>query len=126
MASYCELQRGEHKKAQRYLLEAFKTGRGVIATVTAWMAVSVHAAMQVDSGKFERAVEFITFISRYPLISKSQTLKDIVGPTESVARANLSEGMIVEAQTRGQARNISDTIAEITIELETTLEEGMN
>ena len=96
-------------------------GKGILATITSWLAIPVYAVMQADSGEFDRAVELYTFISRYPFICKSHLVMDMFKPTISFAKTMLSDEILIEAQTRGRARNLNDTNAEIIAELKTAL-----
>jgi tetratricopeptide (TPR) repeat protein len=121
MLAYSEHRRGENEKAQGYLLEAFMMGRGILATITSWIAIPIFAMMLADSGEFERAIELFAFVSRYPMISKSR-LVDIFKPSILIAESRLQKENVAEAQARSQARNLRDTIAEIIKELENALD----
>jgi len=126
MLAYTEHRLGEYKKSLEHLREAFILGRGILATITAWIAIPVYAVMQADSGEFEQAIELYEFMSRYPFISRSHLIKDLFKPTISLAESMLPREKLIEAQTRCQARNLKDTIVEIIAELEYALDDGMN
>jgi hypothetical protein len=94
-----------------------------LATITSWIAIPIFAMMLADSGEFERAIELFAFVSRYPMISKSRPLVDIFKPSILFAESRLPKENIAEAQVRGQASNLRDTIAEIIAELENALDD---
>ena len=123
MMAISEHTLGKYNQAQEYLHEAFLTGSGILAIITAWSAIAAFVNMLFESGEIERAVEFYIFITRYPLISRSKALMDLLMSNISLAESMLPGEKLVEAQARGRARNLKDTIAEIIAELEEALDD---
>jgi serine/threonine protein kinase/predicted ATPase len=113
-----EHTQGESHLARSYLYEAFQIGRGILSTVTAWIGISVFAVILSDEGYVNRGLELFKLSSRYPLVAKSRFFTDVFSKTIGEAASTLSDEIIAEAEAKGKARDLHDTIAELITELE--------
>ena len=89
--------------------ETFTPLVGVLAPIALFLA---------DQGQEERAVEFYTMSSRYPVTTNSRWTELVYGRHIAAVAAALPPEVVAAAQERGRARDLDATIAELLTELE--------
>jgi hypothetical protein len=94
------------------MLNTIRTFEPSVATVAA------TALFFVEQDQPERAVELYAAVSRYPLVSDSCVYQDCIGRHVAAVAATLPSDVVVAAQERGRARDVSATVAELLAELE--------
>jgi predicted ATPase/DNA-binding SARP family transcriptional activator len=122
MLALAEYRLGEHTKAREHLIEGLKTGTGLLAIVTAWIALSVMCVFLIGDEEYLKAIETFAFVSQYPLIAKSHAIYLGMGRYVKEIEATLAPEAVAAAKAMGRARKFDDVISETLAYLENSIE----
>jgi len=81
------------------------------------VALAGIALLLADEGEAERAIELYALASRYPFVANSHWFEDVVGREIAAIAATLPPDVVQASQTRGQAKDLWPTAAELLEEL---------
>jgi hypothetical protein len=109
---------GHHSRAQQCLLEALRTIAKIGAFAPSLFSLCLIALLLADRGEVERAIELYALASRYPFVANSRHLEDTAGKHIAALAATLPPDAVAAVQTRGRARDLEATVAELLMELE--------
>ena len=109
---------GQLSLARQRLTEALQLITAIGAFESSVTAVAAVALFLAEQGQPERAVELYATASRYPFISNSRWLEDVVGKHIAALALTLSPQVVAAAQERGRARDLDATVAGLLVELE--------
>jgi len=75
------------------------------------------AALLLDEGQVERAVELYALALQQPFVAHSHWFEDVVGQHIAAGAATLPPEVVAAAQERGRARDLWATVRELAAEL---------
>jgi tetratricopeptide (TPR) repeat protein len=112
------LRLGQPSVARQCFCEALRMLNTIRTFEPSVATVAATALFFVEQDQPERAVELYAAVSRYPLVSDSCVYQDCIGRHVAAVAATLPSDVVVAAQERGRARDVSATVAELLAELE--------
>ena len=114
---YTMRQMGQTTRVWQYACQGLELAIRAHVYHTAAMIILVIAALLVDEGEVERAIELHTLATRYPLIKSSPWFHNMAGQYVDAAATNLPSQVVAAARGRGQQRDLFSTAEELLEEL---------
>jgi tetratricopeptide (TPR) repeat protein len=118
LAGLAVLRQGRLDRARRYLYDGLATALEQGAYLPIAYGLPLAAALLLDAGQVERAVELYALALQQPFVASSRWYEQVVGRQIAAAAETLPPEVAAAARARGRARDLKTTIRELVFELE--------
>jgi tetratricopeptide (TPR) repeat protein len=119
---HAERALGRPVQARRCLREGLRAIAHIEAHASSLYSLSLASLILADQGEVERAIELYALAMRHPAAANSRYWEDAAGKHIAAMAATLSPEIVARARARGRTRDLTATVAELLIELESAPE----